>query len=92
MSAFQPLSKVVQAPADKILGLREEFVSDTRPDKIDLSIGVYRGDDGRTRFLNVVHETKEKLITAPLSEREDPSSRVDYLPITGLASYCDAAQ
>ncbi len=92
MSGFAAFDAVTQAPADKILGLREEYIRDAKTDKIDLSIGVYRGDDGRTRFLDVVHEMKTNLISVPVTEREDPSAKVDYLPITGLASYCESSQ
>ena len=41
------LSAVEMAPRDPILGLTEQFVADSRPDKVNLGVGVYFDDDGR---------------------------------------------
>ena len=43
-----------QLPADAILGLMAEFNGDSRPQKIDLGVGVYRAADGNTPILDVV--------------------------------------
>ena len=42
------------APPDPILGLTEAFVKDSNPEKINLSVGVYKNDDGVTPILKSV--------------------------------------
>ena len=46
--------KIAAAPADPILGLTEEFKKDTRSDKINLGVGVFKTEDGKTPILNCV--------------------------------------
>ena len=92
MSGFEPFAKVVQAPSDKILGLREEYLKDPRAEKIDLSIGVYRGDDGLTRFLDVVQEGRNSFMQGEIPSGEEMSARVEYIPILGLPDFCDSVQ
>ena len=43
--------KIEAAPADPILGLTEEFRNDTKPNKINLGVGVYKNDAGETPVL-----------------------------------------
>ena len=40
--------KITEAPKDPILGLTEEFKSDKNPEKVNLSVGVYQDDNGKT--------------------------------------------
>lgn len=42
-------------PDDPILGLMGQFRNDPRAEKIDLSVGVYRDETGRTPILDCVH-------------------------------------
>lgn len=37
-----------QLPQDPILQLMQTFRDDTRPDKVDLGVGVYKDDAGKT--------------------------------------------
>ncbi|TCO73491.1 aromatic amino acid transaminase [Rhodovulum euryhalinum] len=46
---------------DKIIGLMQAFRADPRTDKIDLGVGVYRDDEGRTRVLRAVKAAEERL-------------------------------
>ena len=41
---------VKTAPPDPILGLTEAFNKDPNPDKINLSVGVYKDANGKTPF------------------------------------------
>ncbi|SUI74219.1 Aspartate aminotransferase [Serratia marcescens] len=41
--------KITAAPADPILGLTDIFRADARPNKINLGIGVYKDETGKTR-------------------------------------------
>ncbi len=70
---------VALAPADSILGLVEAFEADPRPDKINLGIGVYRDDTGRTPVFAAITEAERQLVAA-----QRPKT---YLPIAGIADY-----
>lgn len=72
------------APPDSILGLAEAFLKDPRPEKINLSVGVYQDARGGTPILATVQEAERRLV-----EAGTPKS---YLPITGLASYAAGVQ
>lgn len=67
------------APPDAILGLSEAFQQDQRPEKINLSVGVYRDDSGETPILQCVRAAEQKW----LAEQSSKS----YLGIEGLAAY-----
>ena len=43
---------ITAAPADPILGLADLFRADERPGKINLGIGVYKDETGKTRTSN----------------------------------------
>ncbi len=67
------------APPDAILGLNEAFQQDQRPEKINLSVGVYRDDSGETPILQCVRAAEQKW----LAEQSSKS----YLGIEGLTAY-----
>ncbi len=49
------------APApDKILSLMERFRADTRPEKMDLGVGVYRDESGVTPIMDVVRRVEAR--------------------------------
>ncbi len=73
------LEKLQMAPPDPILGLGEAFKKDPRPDKINLSVGVYQDASGKTPVLDVVKEAERRL----LAEETNKS----YLSIDGLPEY-----
>ena len=50
------------APADPILGLGEAFKSETRENKINLGIGVYKDAQGTTPIMRAVKEAEKRLI------------------------------
>ncbi|MCE0492436.1 amino acid aminotransferase [Vibrio salinus] len=76
--------KVVAAPADPILGLTEEFKKDTRAEKINLGVGIYKDESGQTPVLATVKKAE-----AALLENEKTKS---YLTIEGTAEYGLAVQ
>lgn len=85
MSVSFPLfAEVPLAPHDPILGLNEAFKSDTNPQKINLSIGVYCTEEGKVPVLQCVQKAM-----AALAEEQMP--RV-YLPIDGTPAYKQAVQ
>lgn len=78
------LTRVDPAPPDPILGLGEAFKADPRPDKINLSVGVYQDDRGVTPVLPSVLEAERRLLQA--------ESTKTYKPMTGDADLADAVQ
>src|SRR5690554_1544075 len=72
------------APRDPILGLNEQYNSDTRPQKVNLGVGVYYNDEGRIPLLRAVRQAEAQRIEAAAAR--------GYLPIEGLPSYNKAAQ
>ncbi len=79
MSLF---SAVEMAPRDPILGLNEQFAADTRPNKVNLGVGVYYDDNGKLPLLRCVQAAEKAMMEAPKAR--------GYLPIDGIAAY-DAA-
>ncbi|MDP5253505.1 MULTISPECIES: amino acid aminotransferase [unclassified Vibrio] len=75
---------VVAAPADPILGLTEEFKQDTRTDKINLGVGIYKNEQGETPVLNTVKKAEASLV-----ENEKTKS---YLTIEGTSDYALVVQ
>ena len=67
------------APPDAILGLAEAFRQDPNPEKINLSVGVYKNQQGITPILKCVKAAEQKLLS---SETEK-----SYLAIDGCPEY-----
>lgn len=75
---FEVLPKL---PADPILGLSAAFKQDTNPGKIDLGVGVYKDEDGKTPILTSVAKAQQILM-----QKEDSKS---YIPPQGNQGYID---
>lgn len=69
---------------DPILGLMDKFAKDTRPNKVNLGVGVYYDDDGKLPVLESVKKAEEKIANPPKPR--------PYLPMDGLAGYRTACQ
>ena len=69
---------------DPILGLNEAFHADPRPNKINLSIGIYFDEDGRIPVLGCVHDAEAQML-AGIGPKP-------YLPIEGSAAMRSAVQ
>jgi aspartate/tyrosine/aromatic aminotransferase len=67
------------APPDAILGLTEAFNRDPNPRKINLSVGVYKDEQGKTPILASVKEAERRLLASEQNK--------GYLPIEGHAEY-----
>ena len=72
------------ASADAILGLIAEHKNDTRPEKIDLGVGVYRTAAGETPVLEVVKKAEQILV--------DTQDSKTYLGTAGAADFNAAMQ
>ncbi|MCJ9429343.1 aromatic amino acid transaminase [Kordiimonas marina] len=71
-------------PADPILGLSALSKADTNPKKVDLGVGVYKDDNGKTVILGAVQAAYEHMV-------ETEGSKV-YIPPVGWPGFTDACQ
>lgn len=67
------------APPDSILGLNEVFEKDNRSEKINLTVGVFKDEQGRTPILESVRLAERRIL-----ENQKTKS---YLPIEGGADF-----
>ncbi|MEM9659773.1 MAG: aromatic amino acid aminotransferase, partial [Planctomycetota bacterium] len=54
------LERVEAAPPDAILGLTQAFRNDDRPEKVNLTVGVYQDESGQTPLLDCVAEAERR--------------------------------
>ena len=71
--------KIEAAPADPILGLGEAFKAETRSNKVNLGIGVYKDAQGQTPIVKAVKEAEKRLL--------ETENTKNYLTIDGVAEY-----
>ncbi|OAT22875.1 amino acid aminotransferase [Proteus myxofaciens] len=76
--------KITAAPADPILGLADSFRSDPRENKINLGIGVYKDETGKTPVLTTVKKAEKYLL-------ENETTK-NYLPISGIPEFGNVTQ
>lgn len=62
------LTNLQPQPADKILALSAAFKADTRPEKVDLGVGVYRNAEGITPIMGAVKEAERLLLDQETSK------------------------
>jgi aspartate/tyrosine/aromatic aminotransferase len=67
------------APADSIFGLNDLFLRDTNPDKINLTVGVYQNEHGRTPILDCVRDAESALLASETTK--------DYLSMDGWPDF-----
>lgn len=70
---------------DPILSLMEKFSADPRPNKVNLSIGLYYNEDSIVPQLNTIIEAQKRI-----EPRQDKVKL--YLPMEGFKPYRDAIQ
>jgi len=73
------LEKLQEIPADAILGLMTAFQADPSSQKIDLTVGVYRDDRGKTPVMRAVAAAEARLLELQTSKA--------YLPPLGVAGF-----
>ena len=54
--------QIQEAPADPILGLSESYAADPRETKVNLTVGVYQDEAGKTPVLGCVQEAGAALL------------------------------
>jgi aromatic-amino-acid transaminase len=77
-----PLASLTAQPADALLGLIALHRADPRPGKIDLGVGVFRDDSGRTPVMHSVKAAEARLI--------DTQDSKSYLGAEGDVAYTEA--
>lgn len=77
-------TQVELAPADPILGLTDEFKADTRTEKVNLGVGIYKNEAGLTPILKSVKLAEQRLLATEESK--------NYLGIEGVQAYNSAVQ
>jgi len=75
---------VPMGPPDGILGLVEAFHKDNFPKKVNLSVGAYRGDDGKPWVLPSVKKAEERVLAASMNK--------EYAPIHGVNDFVETSR
>ncbi len=76
--------QIEMAPPDAILGITEAFKSDPNPNKINLSVGVYKDENGVTPILESVRQAEAQVLAEQTTKA--------YLGIPGSPEYAQAVQ
>ncbi len=76
------LTGIEPAPADPILGLTEAFRKDTRPNKVNLGVGVFMDEKGMTPVLECIKRAERILWETEKTK--------GYMPISGAPEYGEA--
>jgi len=84
MSAFDTVSA---APPIEVFQLGRDFQADSNPDKVLVSVGAYRTEEGKPWILPVVKKA-EKILAEKI---EQESINHEYLPVLGMDSFSKAA-
>ncbi len=67
---------------DAILSLMAAFRADTRTDKLDLGVGIYKDSDGKTPVMRAIKDAERKLL--------DTQDTKAYVAPTGSVPFCNA--
>ena len=73
-------NQITRDPGDPILGVNVEFKKDTFPQKVNLSIGAYKDEDGNPYTLKCVKKAIE------IYAKNDVNH--EYLPMGGDSEFC----
>lgn len=77
--------EIKAAPADAILGIKTLFLASKNPNKVNVSIGAYRTDEGKPLVLKCVRAAEQKI-----ASRTDLNK--EYLPQSGDAEFCNLSR
>ncbi|XP_013148500.1 PREDICTED: probable aspartate aminotransferase, cytoplasmic [Papilio polytes] len=75
---------VEQGPPIEVFQLNKRFIDDTFKNKVNLTIGAYRDENGKPWVLPVVRRTEKQMA-------EDDSLLHEYLPVLGLDQFTSAS-
>ncbi len=77
-------NQIEMAPPDAILGITEAFKKDPNPQKINLSVGVYKDEHSQTPVLESVRQAESQVVAEQTTK--------GYLGIPGSPDYARAVQ
>ena len=78
------LSATNPMPNDPILGLNELYKQDSRPQKVNLGVGIYLDAQGQLPLLKTVETAERRLV--------DRKTTHGYIPMSGMPDYLAAVQ
>jgi aspartate aminotransferase len=78
---FENLNTLREDPIDVIM---EQFRQDQNTNKVDLGVGVYRDEDGKSPLMKAVHLAEQKLT--------DNAASKEYLTPAGNTEYCSLVE
>ncbi|MES1917277.1 MAG: hypothetical protein MHM6MM_009016 [Cercozoa sp. M6MM] len=84
-AAMGPFAGVTQAPPDAIFGVKNAFSQDKAPQKINLSVGAYRTEQGKPYVLDVVRDTEVEMA-------KEVERNIEYAPIGGDPNFIALSQ
>jgi aromatic-amino-acid transaminase len=74
------LDRLTQQPPDALLALIKLYAADTRPDKIDLGVGVYRTGQGETPVFGAIKAAERRLVDSQVSKAYlGPEGDMDFV-------------
>ena len=76
-------SHVQKYAGDPILGVNVEFAKDPFPQKVNISVGSYKDENGKPYILKCVKKSLEKYVKDNVNH--------EYLPMGGLPEFCQNA-
>lgn len=79
--------KITAAPADPILGLADSFRADPRENKINLGIGVYKDESGKTPVLDTVKKQRNSCLKTKIPKTILPSVGCQNLVVSPKSCY-----
>lgn len=75
---FAPWKEVPLGPPDIILGIFEAFKVDKNPNRVDLSVGAYRDNQGKPYVLRSVLKAEQRLADRNLDKSGDGAIGSEY--------------
>ncbi len=73
-------SRITDVPVDAIFGINDLFLKDSRKNKVNLTVGIFIEEDGKSaQILPSVHLAEEEILKAAVTK--------NYLPIDGDLEY-----
>lgn len=82
-STLSHWTHIPMGPPDAIIGLTEAYLADDFPQKVNVGVGAYRGDDGKPYVLPCVREAEKILLDSNLDH--------EYAGMVGEKSFVDLA-
>lgn len=76
-------NNIATDPPIEVFHLTELFTQDANPSKVNLGVGVYVDENGKTLTLPVVRSVEQQMA-------QDLTLTKNYLKVTGLEAFCTA--